>query len=666
MGEVYLAHDPKLNRNVAIKFLSLGSTTSEQANKRLLREARAAATLDHPNICAVHEVSEEDGRTFIVMQYVKGETLDVLMRQKPLNLSASLSIAVQVADAIAEAHTHGIIHRDIKPSNIIVTPRGQPKVMDFGLATILEAVGTPDTEAATKSLLTTPGTILGTVPYMSPEQVKGEKVDTRTDIFSFGVLLYEMITGRRPFAAKTTAEIISAILTVDPPPLASYVDAIPAGLEQVVRKCLEKDRERRYQTMREAIADLEVVRRGCENGPVPARSDKTTQIITAATLDSDDKSTLRFPARGALAVAAIVMVAVSVSAYLLFIRSSKPQPANIVKPVNSAAYDDYMRGKVLVESQNSRDNEMAISLLEKATKTDPNFAAAWAQLARAYNTKSFYFASDTEKKELRVEVEVAVNRALALDPDLAEGHYARGLILWTHDRLFPHEQAIQSYKRAIALNPNLDDAHQQLGVVYVHIGLFDKASAEINKALEINPGNTMARFRLGVINMYSGKYEEALANLKTTPPDFNPSIISRNLATDLFQLGRTEEAAAVVDEYLKTNAADEGGNVTSVRAMILAKAGKEREAEATIQHAIEIGKNFGHFHHTAYNIASAYAMLNKTDEAVKWLQTASDDGFPCYPLFENDANLNNLRKNERFIAFMKKLKQQWEHYNATL
>ncbi len=212
MGEVYLAHDTKLNRNVAIKFLPIDSIGSEHANKRLLREARAAATLDHPNICAVHEVAEKGGRSFIVMQYVKGETLDLLMREKHLDFSASLSIAIQVADALAEAHAHGIIHRDIKPSNIMITPRGQPKVMDFGLAKTLEAAGASDTEAVTKSLLTTPGMIVGTVPYMSPEQVRSEKVDARTDIFGFGAMLYEMITGHQPFAAKTTVEIVEEYL----------------------------------------------------------------------------------------------------------------------------------------------------------------------------------------------------------------------------------------------------------------------------------------------------------------------------------------------------------------------------------------------------------------------------------------------------------------------
>src|SRR5215510_3383621 len=198
MGEVYLAEDTKLHRRVAIKFLPVDSIASEQANQRLLREAQAAAKLDHPHICAVHEVAEEDGRSFIVMPYVEGETLDVRMKRKPLDVSESLAIAAQVADALAEAHQHGIVHRDIKPSNIIITARGQAKVMDFGLAKLSggDALNV-DGEASTQAVLTTPGTVIGTVPYMSPEQVHGQSLDARTDIFSFGVVLYEMLTGQQ-------------------------------------------------------------------------------------------------------------------------------------------------------------------------------------------------------------------------------------------------------------------------------------------------------------------------------------------------------------------------------------------------------------------------------------------------------------------------------------
>src|SRR6266566_4585927 len=191
MGEVYLAQDMKLDRKVAIKFLPESLVADEQARKRQVREAQAAARLDHPNICAIHEVSEEDGRSFIVMQYVEGETLDSRMKRKPFDLSESLSIAAQVADALAEAHAHGIIHRDIKPANIIITPRGKVKVLDFGLAKIVSSEVAVDTQAETAMLLTQTGVVLGTAPYMSPEQLRAEQLDSRSDIFSYSTVLYE-------------------------------------------------------------------------------------------------------------------------------------------------------------------------------------------------------------------------------------------------------------------------------------------------------------------------------------------------------------------------------------------------------------------------------------------------------------------------------------------
>jgi serine/threonine protein kinase/Flp pilus assembly protein TadD len=667
MGEVYLAQDTKLDRKVAIKFLPESLVADEQARKRLVREAQAAAKLDHPNICSIHEVGEEDGRSFIVMQHVEGETLESRMKRKPLNLSESLSIATQMADALAEAHAHNIIHRDIKPSNVIITQRGKVKVLDFGLAKMMGGDVAVDTEAETAMVLTQTGVVLGTAPYMSPEQLRAERLDGRSDIFSYGAVLYEIICGRRPFEAKSLAEVTSAILMRDPPPLQSRSGMLPVGLEPLILKCLEKEPARRYQTMVELLVDLDRVSREWESGNV------VVSINDAPTVQMDiDASKRRVDwrrlvnSRAALAMIALVILAVAATAYTQFFRRPALTPTPGSKSVNSPAYDYYLRGKVKADSENRENNESAIKLLEQAVAADPNFAPAYAALARAYNDKAFYFASDAEKKKLHEDAEVAVEKALALNPDLAEGHYARGMIIWTPENHFPHELTIQSYKRALALNPNLDDAHHQLGVVYFHIGLLDKGQEEIEKALAINPANKIARFRLGVINIYRGRYEEALAIFKTIPRAANPGLLDRTMATALFQLGRTQEASEVVEEYLRTYPTDEGGNVTSVKAMLLAKAGKEREAEETIQHAVEIGKGFGHFHHTAYNIASAYALLNKPEQAVKWLQAAADDGFPCYPLFENDANLNSLRKDERFITFMAKLRKQWEHYQATL
>jgi tetratricopeptide (TPR) repeat protein len=675
MGEVYLAEDTKLHRKVAIKFLPTDSAAHDQANKRLLREAQAAAKLDHPNICAVHEVSEEDGRSFIVMPYVEGETLDVRMKSNPLDISESLSIATQVADALAEAHAHGIIHRDIKPSNIIITPRGQAKMMDFGLAKLSTAIAA-DSEASTQAILTTPGMIVGTVPYMSPEQVHGQRLDTRSDIFSFGTVMYEMLTGQQPFAAESPAGIISAILTKEPAPVSDYLKPCPFELQRIVTKCLKKDRRMRYEAMRDVLTDLQNLRAFEGNAnQLFARSEAPTKIL------SNENSAMAVTAAGTIPMAsrarfyksrrawlegALALIIIAALGFVTLKYYRNASGAGSVRSPKSAAYDYYLRGKINAGSQNPEKNEEAIKILEQVVKSEPDFAPAYAELARAYAVKANFFAPGAEKKKLYDDAILAVEKSLALDPNLAEGHFMRGDLLWTPANRFPHEQVIQSYKRAIESDPNLEAAHHQLGVLYYHIGLLDKGEEEIKKALSINPTNALSRFRLGVINMNRGRYEDALAIFKTVPRDENAAIVNRGTAEALFHLGRAPEASVLVEDYLKTYPTDEGGNVTSVKAMLLAKEGKQAEAEQMIQRAIEIGKNFQHFHHTTYNIALAYTLMNKPDQALKWLQFTADDGFPCYPLFESDANLNNLRKDERFIAFIGKLKQQWERYNATL
>jgi len=256
MGEVYLGEDTRLGRKVAIKLLPLRSLRDEHARRRLLREAQAAATLDHPNICSIYEIGEESGTNFIVLQYIEGETLAKRISRKPVELTEALEIAVQIADALAEAHSRGIIHRDIKPHNIMLSARGQVKVLDFGLAKIIEERGYTDSIAPTQNLLSEPGMMIGTVPYMSPEQVQGQPVDVRSDIFSFGVVLYELFGGVQPFASENSASTISSILTRDPPPLARYSHEIPLELERIVSKALAKDPESRYQTIKDMLIDL--------------------------------------------------------------------------------------------------------------------------------------------------------------------------------------------------------------------------------------------------------------------------------------------------------------------------------------------------------------------------------------------------------------------------
>jgi serine/threonine protein kinase/Flp pilus assembly protein TadD len=664
MGEVYLAEDTRLGRKVAIKFLPPEVATNENSRQRLLREAQTAATLDHPNICAIYEVGQEGGYSFIVLQYIEGETLAARIKRHLPELRESLAIAAQAADALNEAHARGIIHRDIKPENIMLTTRGQVKVLDFGLAKVLRDPGIAEPDAETGTLLSMPGMVMGTVPYMSPEQVRGEDLDCRSDIFSFGAVLYELLSGRRPFEAKSTAEVISAILTKDPSPINRSSLAHSGGAEErLIRKCLEKDAAQRYQTMGDLISDLAQIRREYENGQVRPAPEATPLKAVATGAEGRWR---RLPvSKLGLALTAVTLVVIA-AVYLSSFRTPKPTSASGVKSTNSAAYDAYMRGMVTVRSENPTDNEAAIKLFQQAIAADPNFAAAYAELARAYSIRVRFFAPVAEKKELNEEAEVDVDKALALDPNLAEGYFARGLILWTPYKRFPHEQAVQSYKRAIELNPNLDEAHHQLGFVYLHIGLLDKGWQEIQKALAINPGNSLARYRLGVIDMCRGKYEEAFEIFHSTPLEESPSMLASYTSTALFRLDRKEEASVIIEQFLKDYPKDEGGLVTSVKAMILAKAGKQREAEDLMQRAVEIGRGYAHFHHTSYNMASAYALMNQPEPAIKWLQVTADEGFPCYPLFEGDANLDNLRKDPRFISFMANQKQQWERFNDTL
>jgi serine/threonine protein kinase len=420
MGEVYLAEDQKLSRKVAIKFLPADVATDERARQRLLREAKTAATLDHPNICAIYEVGQDDSHSFIVLQYIEGETLAARLKRQRPDLREALAIAAQVADALSEAHARGIIHRDIKPENIMLTPRGQVKVLDFGLAKTLRDPGILESDAQTGSMLSIPGMVMGTVPYMSPEQVRGEELDGRSDIFSFGTLLYEMLSGRRPFEARSTAEVISAILTVEPPPISrSSLGPIGSAEDRLIRKCLEKDPGLRYQTMGDLISDLEQIRHDYESGqvrPVTGPTFEATPVKPEAAISGPGgwRISRLWP------ILVVVALAVAALVYRFSIRSQHVAVSG-ARSANAAAYDAYMRGKVNVSSENPDDNEAAIKLFEQAVAADPTFAAAYAELARAYSIKARFFAPVPEKKKLNEEAEVDVEKALALDPNLAEG-----------------------------------------------------------------------------------------------------------------------------------------------------------------------------------------------------------------------------------------------------
>lgn len=604
MGEVYLAEDTNLGRSIALKILPPDVAHDRKRLRRFLQEARAAAALHHPNVAHIYEIGEFDGINFIAMEYVEGQTLDAKINRHPLGTVQIIEIGIEIADALTEAHAKGITHRDIKPTNIILTPRGGLKVLDFGLAKVTTVAGAEPQRAASDistQIKTTPGLVIGTVQYMSPEQALGCEVDYRSDIFSLGGVLYEMATGRLPFSGKTATEIIDRIAHTQPEAIARFNYNVPAELEHIIRKCLEKDRERRYQSAHELLIDLRNLQRDSNASTgtaVRSRRQRSRKLISSLAVlplvNASADPNVEYLSDGITesiinSLAQLPQLRVMARSTVFRYKGREVDPQEVGRDLNVRAVlagralrvgdrliiktelvDTTDGAQIWGEQYNRSPSDILVVQEEIAKEISEKLqvkltAQEQKRLIKRYteNTEAYeaylkgrHYWNKRTVEDFKKGIEY-FQQAIEKDPRyaLAYAGLADSYILLATYNILPPTEAIPEARmaamKALEIDDKLAEAYISLATIEgEHEWNWSIAEKEFKQAIKINPNYAIAHQWYGEYLVVMGRFDEALAAIKRAH-QLDPLSLVVNLALgDVFYYTRRYDEA--IEQYGKT------------------------------------------------------------------------------------------------------------------
>jgi serine/threonine-protein kinase len=610
MGVVYQGHDPRLDRRVALKVLPPDRLADPIERRRFEREARVASSLNHPGIVTIYEIGTADGVDVIAMEYITGRTLSELIPTGGLPLGKALEWGAQMADALAKAHAAGIIHRDLKPANVMVNEDGRIKILDFGLARAVETRPAPGATADAKApvgaddaTLTAPltmaGTVSGTIAYMSPEQAAGETLDARSDVFSFGIVLYQMLTGTNPFRGDTAVNTLQRLLVADPPPLTTCREGMPSELDVLLRNCLRRDREERRVTMSEITAAL----RSMERELPPDAPTVTMAAPTRVTVDAAPPVTR--PRRSPVIPITVVLAAIVAGglAYRAIVGGKgTPGATDVNRPRGAAELIAEARER-LDRYDRPKNVDESIALFHSAIAADSASAPAWAGLAEACHQK---FVAAKDEHWLR-QAEAASEEALRRNDQLALSHLARATVELQRGE---NEAARRSLATALTLDPASSAAYRKLGRLENTEKHVEAAEAALRKAVAIEPDGWQNHQSLGTFFYQKGRFEEALAEYERARELTPDNVLTLNtLAAVYHQLDRTDEAAVALQRAMEIEPTFRGFNNLGVLHYF---SGRYPQAAEAFQKSLDLGAgtylNWG-------NLADARRQLGQEDAA---------------------------------------------------